>query len=268
MKEVSRPGEFDKAWRRMCKPAEEGPRMSRSTSCLATDCQLMQLVQASGIQEFDRNVLEMSRREYSCQIGQDIFSQNSVAGGLHCLRNGNAMLTHVDALGNKTAFRVVGPGEMMGYRSLFAEDPHAASARALTACSVCLFPKETLLGVLDTTPKLMRQFLNILARDRGPADGLLLRSQHTSVRIRLIYLLLILVRDHGKQLPDNSVEYQLPLKRHDIGSLIGTRPESVSRAIKELERDGIAFFRHRIVKVPDMSKLFAEANIAMERSSG
>jgi CRP/FNR family transcriptional regulator len=132
---------------------------------------------------------------------------------------------------------------------------------------VCFFPKVALFGVLDTTPALVRGFLYTLARDRGPADGLLLRSQYTPVRVRLVYLLLILLNDYGSRLPDSSTEYRLPLKRHDIGSLIGSRPESVTRAIKELERDGVAFFRHRNVSVPDMAKLFAEANIPIADDS-
>ncbi|MDH3712694.1 MAG: Crp/Fnr family transcriptional regulator [Gammaproteobacteria bacterium] len=225
----------------------------------------MQLV--SGVPEFEFNVLEMSRRVDRFESGQDIFSQNSEATGLHCLRSGHAMLTHVDAFGNKTAFRVVGPGEMMGYRSLFGDDVHTASARALTSCTVCFFPKVSLFGILDTTPILVRRFLHTLARDRGPADGLLLRSQHTPVRVRLVYLLLILLNDYGSKLPDNSIEYRLPLKRHDIGSLIGSRPESVTRAIRELEHDGVAFFRHRNVSVPDMARLFAEANISVADDS-
>jgi CRP/FNR family transcriptional regulator len=129
---------------------------------------------------------------------------------------------------------------------------------------VCFFPKVALFDVLDTTPALVRRFLYTLARDRGPADGLLLRSQHTPVRVRLVYLLLILLDDYGSKLSDSSTEYRLPLKRYDIGSLIGSRPESVTRAIRELERDGVAFFRHRHVSVPDMARLFDEANISVD----
>jgi CRP-like cAMP-binding protein len=151
---------------------------------------------------------------------------------------------------------VVGPGEIMGYRSYFAEDRHAATARALTECRVCLVPGRAMNRLLDRNATLGRQFLATLARDPGPPDGLLLRAHHVPARVRLVTLLLILRDRFVVTGAEDSVEFDLPIGRRDIAALLAMRPETVSRTIKELEDEGIAIFSDRHVVVPYLERLY------------
>jgi CRP-like cAMP-binding protein len=106
-----------------------------------------------------------------------------------------------------------------------------------------------------------RKFLKALARDRGAPDGLLLRGQQLPLRIRLIHLLLILKDRYAENKPDGSLSFELPLLRRDIAALLGTRAESVARAIKELKKDGIANFKGRNVLIPDEGRLLELARV-------
>ena len=101
-------------------------------------------------------------------------------------------------------------------------------------------------------------FLQLVARDRGPPDGLYLRSVQLPTRTRLTYLLLVLKDNCARRVGKHGLRYTLPLLRRDIGWLIAARPESVTRAARELRDDGIAFFSGKQVKVPDERRLRAE----------
>ncbi|MFB3135749.1 MAG: helix-turn-helix domain-containing protein [Rhodospirillales bacterium] len=48
------------------------------------------------------------------------------------------------------------------------------------------------------------------------------------------------------------------LARQDLAAMIGIRPETMSRAIKQLEEDGVAYFSGRSVQVPDVKRLLRE----------
>ncbi len=190
---------------------------------------------------------------------EKIFRQDAEATGLYCLRSGHILLWHADAYEHKTAFRVVGPGEMMGYRSLFGDDKHAATAQALTVCDVCYYPKNIVLELIDEFPAFARQFFRTLARDRGPRDALLLRGQHIPVRTRLVNLLLLM--NTNDTCPENGTcVMRLPMLRRDIAALLAARPESIARAIRELGQDGIALFSGRTVTIPSLDALSAETN--------
>lgn len=201
-----------------------------------------------------------SRVAMDFQAGHIIFKQTEESSGVYCVESGHILLRQLDAFGNETAFRLIVQGETVGWRSFFADEPHAATALALTSCRICFIPRKALNELLDKYPHFTRQLLKTLARDRGPAEALLLRSPLLPVNIRLIHLLLIL-RDRCSVLaPPDGLIFDLPLKRKQIAAMIGTRSETLSRAIRELKVNGVAIFQGRRVSVPDQRRLLEIAH--------
>ena len=102
-----------------------------------------------------------------------------------------------------------------------------------------------------------------IERDRGAAEGLLLRSPQLPVRIRVINLLLVLSRHihdadsgGGKKEP---TRFTLPLKRQQIASMVGARNETLSRTIAALQEEGLVKFKGREVVIPDYGRLKTES---------
>lgn len=201
----------------------------------------------------------LQRRAY--RRGETIFHQDDEPLGIYCVRSGYVLLWRIDAFGNETAFGLVGPGENMGYRSLFAEERHAATARALTPCQVCLMPGATVNQLIDAKPALARRFLHMVARDRGPTYALLLRGQHVPLRVRLIHLLLVLKERFARTGKDGQLVIELPLSRQDIAAMVGARPETITRALRELEEEGVATFRGRQVEIKRLDRLMDVAGV-------
>lgn len=194
--------------------------------------------------------------------GDLIFEQGQDSDGLFCVESGNILLNHLDAFKNETAFRAVFQGEVFGIRSYFSEQPHNTTAKALSACRVCFIPKTSLEALFDKHPELAREFLRSLGRDRGPWEALLLRSPLQPVHIRLIHFLLILRESCAKKVSPYGLVFDLPLQRKEIAAMLATRKETLSRAIKELERQGLANFKGRRVMVPDLRKLLEITQIS------
>ena len=185
----------------------------------------------------------------------NVFQQDSKSDGIYCLQSGYVMLWHNDKAGNEIGFRVAGAGEIIGHRAYFGDDPHTATAVALTNCVICRYRPDYLTTLMDKYPRLYKLFLWLLARDKGPPDSLVLRNTHLPVKVRLIYLLLILKHQFAEEDHDCELCFKLPMNRKDISTMIAARPETVARAIKELESDGMAKFSGRNVTVPDIDRL-------------
>lgn len=205
------------------------------------------------IADFDGSITTQSYRR-----GEYVWTQGETSRGLYCLQSGYVILWRMHDRQFRTGFRVVGPGELLGYRSLFAGDPHVATAEALTSCFICLYPREKLMPLTRHSGGLGLSFLRLVARDRGPPDGLYLRSPQLPTRTRLVYLLLILKENCARREGKYGLQYNLPLLRRDIGWLIASRPESVTRAAHELRENGIAFFSGKQVRVPDERRMREE----------
>lgn len=202
--------------------------------------------------------LVQARRLTTYQVGETLFHQNDPSLGVHCLMSGLVILKRLDAFGTETAFRLLFPGQTCGWRSLFADQAHMASAVVLEPSKVCFIPRAELDRMMHADPGLSRRFLRTLAIDPGPADAVLLRSPFLPARVRLAHLLLILIERRLNEETNGAVCYRLPVKRKHIAALIGTSGETVSRTIKELEDDSLASFDGRNVIIPDIDRLRSE----------
>ncbi len=199
--------------------------------------------------------LARRRKPLDFQPGQIIFQQKSLSQGIYCIESGHILLRQVDTFGNETAFRVLTGGETVGWRSLFGEQPHAATAQALTACRLCLITRDDFEDLAASYPDLVRRFLKTVATDRGPAEALLLRSPLLPVHIRLIHLLILLRDRCATSVSPQALVLELPLKRKQIASMIGARTETLSRAIRQLGDMELAQFEGRRVMIPDYTRL-------------
>lgn len=231
---------------------------SLPVSCAA--CPVSGTTEWTCLDQLADDVLRSARRLTVYQVGETLFHQQDAPQGIHCLMSGLVLLKQLDAFGNETAFRVLFPGQTCGWRSLFAEQNHMASAVALEVSKVCFVPSADIERMMRLDPRLSRRFLKSLAKDPGPADALMLRSAFLPARVRLAHLLLILIERCLGEAADGEVCYRLPVKRKHIAALIGTSQETVSRTIKELEDEALATFDQRDVLIPDIERLRREVS--------
>ena len=233
---------------------EHGVIMIRD-GCSSKNCAMSKLAEEAGFDQTDFQFYKHHCKFKTYNQGENIYLQNTEATGIYCLQSGYVMLWHRDEVGNEIGFRVIGAEDIFGHRAYFAENPHTATAVALTNCAICQHYKKSINPLLDKYPALSKLFLRLVALDRGPPDSLLLRNTHLPVKLRLINLLLILKRDFAKQHINGKLVFELPLYRKDISTMIAARQETIARAIKELHQDNLAHFHRRTVVVPDIERL-------------
>ena len=203
-------------------------------------------------------MLFSKRRKRTTKRGRVVFAQGSKAEGIYCMESGIALLSHRSEEGEMTVFGVVGPGECFGYRSYFADDPHGARASALSRCKYCFIPRDTFDALLYSNKELARSFLRVVARDQGPRHGPSLRNPQLSVRLRLIYLLALFRERFSVEQENGELLFDLPMTRRNIAAMIGTRPETLTRALGALEREGAILFDRHLIRVIDPHRLFDE----------
>jgi len=186
---------------------------------------------------------------------QTIFRQGSSPRGLHCIVAGDVLLERIDKEGHHTAFRIAVPGDLLGFRSLFAEQPHAATARALRRCRVSFIPEAPLREVLESNPLLACAFLKLVAADPGPFYAPFLRNPLLPAVSRLAHLLLILQHQYAQNSYDGEAIYELPVSKSIIAALIGIRRETVSRLFQQLEKAGLCNLHGSRIAIPSTTRL-------------
>jgi len=201
---------------------------------------------------------------------QLVFRQGALPEGLYSVLSGNVLLEQLDKLGNRTAFRIAAAGDILGHRSLFAEQPHAASARALKPCRICFFPEAALRQVLGSKRRLAHEMLKLVATDPGPIHAPLLRSPFVPTAARLAHVLVLLQPQYAPPSREADAAYEVLLSKDNIAALIAARRETVSRLLQQFERAGLCLVRGARIIISSTKGLaaFAAAAQAHKRRAG
>jgi len=190
--------------------------------------------------------------------GNNIYRQGHPSLGVYYLLEGTVGIRRADRLENSTLLRLIEAGQTIGHESHLMSRPHADTATALTDCRIFFVERSIMNELQSSLPAIAEQFLKRMADDMQEADTSRVEVIHLQVRARLAQLLLTLRKHHGTVDDSGDLRIQLPMSRRDMASAIGTRPESLSRAIRALEQSGVATFKGKQVLVRDLDDLLDE----------
>ena len=197
----------------------------------------------------------------SIASGEALFAQGDRVTGIACLTKGTVAIHRSHGKEHSTLLRLLDSGSMLGLDGVFGSGIHANSAVALTECSVYWIEPEALCELMAKSPAVIRKVLGRLAFDLESSDEARVNVVHLQVRARLAAMLLALRDRHGTVDESGNLVIRLPLSRRDMASAIGTRPESLSRAIRALENDQVASFHGKRVVIGDLDDLLDEIEL-------
>lgn len=214
------------------------------------------------LDEQDLKLLDSAKVTREYLPGEIIYHEGDSCDGIHCVHSGMVGVRKSDAEGNSILLRLVYPGDTLGYRSFLGGGAHRSSAEVLKPSTICFIRRHVVRALLDRNPALGIQFLRHATKDLAEAEDKILHNATLSVRARFFHLLLVLKERYGTHDEDGSLRVELPLSRQDMAAMIGIRPESMSRTIRQVEDDGIARFAGRTVHIFDIDSLMQELEMA------
>jgi CRP/FNR family transcriptional regulator len=167
--------------------------------------------------------------------GETIFAAGDSSIACATLVTGAAKLSRADVDGVERIVGLIHPAGFLG--QLFAAT-NQHDVTALTDSRVCLFPRAGFERLMREHPALTRSILERTLAELDSSRGLAELIGRRDVKARLAGLLLTFARAASPSPCGMAEEFELPLSREEIASLIGTTIETVSRRLTELERDG------------------------------
>ncbi len=198
--------------------------------------------------------------------GQVLFYEGNPCLGIYCIETGAVALRKSDGRGGSVVLGIHGPGQTLGYTAYFSERPYSSTAEALAPARVCFVDRAAVRTLLQRNPNLGAKFLKRFAADLGDAHVERVMALSMPLRARMAHLLLVL-KDRASTVDDDgNIIIELPLSRQDIASMLGARPESISRTIRQFQDESIAQFHARDVIIPDLDALIDELEAEPEQT--
>jgi CRP/FNR family transcriptional regulator len=189
------------------------------------------------------------RRLY--QPDEVIFLEGEPCAGLFAVHSGHVKIYKVSPEGREQILTIIGPRDSFNDVAVFDGGPNPANAQAMDATEVCIIERPTLVSLFDRYPKLAQAVVAVLAARCRMLVGMVEDLSLRSVTGRLAKLLL----DQAAQGQD-----AVPLTRQQMAARLGTIREMVSRALRELEDEGLVSRDGRQIVIADRAALELRAS--------
>jgi len=165
--------------------------------------------------------------------GQTIFEEGDEGSGFYVVLSGRVKIFKLSPDGKEQILHILTGGEPFGEVPVFAGEKFPAHAQAMEDSRVFFFPRPAFVDLVKKTPSLALNMLAVLSRRLRKFSSLIEDLSLKEVPGRLAaYLIYLAEGKKGKS------EVILEISKNQLASLLGTIPETLSRILAKLTREG------------------------------
>lgn len=185
---------------------------------------------------------------------QVIYRRGERANRLCVIASGSVKLTKVSVDGNNILVDILKQGEFFGNLDPFGSAAYGETAVAQVSSCILKIDSNNFRSILNKFPKAALDVLDILSTRLRDAQEIIKQLSSSSVENRIAYTLLKLSQKLGEE-KEMGILIQIPLSRNDIAGMTGTTPETTSRIISKMQKDGIIETGRKWIAVKNIAKL-------------
>lgn len=167
-----------------------------------------------------------------------IFEEGEPAYGLYIIHKGKVKLAKHSLKGKKQILKLLGPGEILGEKTMFDREVYTAYAETLEETILHFMEREPFLEFLREYPEVALRLIEKLARELKAFQGKLMETAYEGSRERLARLLLMMGRRYGRETA-KGLDVGIRLSRRELAELAGISTETAIRVLGRMRERGL-----------------------------
>jgi CRP/FNR family transcriptional regulator len=192
-----------------------------------------------------RRAFEEITRAKAYSARATVVRQGDPVEGVFVVQSGLVRLTHLTPWGRNVAVQLVGPAAVLGLPEMISGGSFPWNAEVVQRTVLELIPRDEMLSFLSAYPEVTLDLLTQVSRELVKIQADLCASMSGSpLRERLLGKLCELCGDWGVKTPQG-LELDLRITVQDLADHLGCSRQWVSKALGELEDDGLVRRRSR-----------------------
>ena len=199
---------------------------------------------------------EFLKQNYTCAFykkGEIIFKEGDKPLGLMILAEGKVKIFKEGVGGREQIVRMAKPVGFIGYRALFAEENHTATAVAIEDCVSCIVDKESVFRVMRSNADLSMSVIQSFASELGFSHDRTVTLTQKHIRGRLAESLIFLKDTYGYE--DDHKTIKIYLSREDVANLSNMTTSNAIRTLSTFAQEGVIAIDGRKIRILDLPKL-------------
>lgn len=186
--------------------------------------------------------------------GQTIFAEGDEGVGFYVVISGRIKIFKLSSDGKEQILHVFGSGEPFAEAAVFVGARYPAHALALEPSRVFFFPRQAFTVLIQENPALAMNMLAALSVRLKKFAHLIESLSLKEVPGRLAVHLLLLAEEQEQD------EVRLDLSKTHLASLLGTIPETLSRILTKMNKQGLIVTNGPTITLLDRDALEALAS--------
>ncbi len=209
--------------------------------------------------EPERQRLISLMRPIEVESGGIIFREGMPALGLYVLCRGKVKIAKRSRGGHSQILKLLGPGEILGEKTLFDRETYTCYAKALEPSLVVFIPRDPFLGFLRDHPEVALRLLEKLAHESKVFGDRLVEITSRSARERVARALVELAQAFGEH-TDAGWDIGVELPRAELAEMAGVSTETAIRILSDLKDRGLITLPGRRIVIVNADELKALAH--------
>ncbi|HEY6293140.1 MAG TPA: Crp/Fnr family transcriptional regulator [Terriglobia bacterium] len=192
--------------------------------------------------------------------GAVLFVEEEAPRGIFVLCKGRVKLSMTSSEGKTMILRIVHPGEVLGLHAVMSNQPYQASAETLEACQVNFVRREDFLRFLSQHAEASLCAARQLSRSyQSACEQVRSLGLTRSASAKLARFLL----DSSQTGQDTrqGVRIRMTMTHEEIGQLIGSSRETVTRALGEFKSKRLVAIDGSVLLIPNRAALQSAAGV-------
>ncbi len=185
-------------------------------------------------------------REMSFKRGEIIFQEGDRAGNIVIVATGQVKAMRYTSEGMELIVEIFGKCDIMGVIAVFANEPHAHTAVAMTEVSTLVIRKDDFIELIGSNIQTSMKVMRYLGQRIRNLQEKVQDFISDKVEQRIAKLLVALTKRMGKE---------IPFTRQEIAAMVGTSIETAIRVTSRFKEAGILKSSRGKIFVLNLEKL-------------
>ena len=206
----------------------------------------------------DDDITSLSRLASRRRIPKDtvVFFENEEGDFFFMILEGRIKVTILGDDGREVILSVLGPGDFFGEMALLDNEPRSATAIAIEETELLSLHRTDFQTALADNKSITVALIRSLSARLRRANHQISTLALLDVYGRVARVIAEMARDEGRRLRDGRIAFRRATHQ-EIANRIGTTRETVTRMLKDLERQGLIHVEGREMVVgEDFEKVF------------
>lgn len=218
---------------------------SKSVKKESPNCYICEIKNHSILNSADSQTIRtINKAKNFCKFAKldMLFKTGDMAKGFYFIRSGLVRTFKISGSKEQT-FNILGPGDWVGFRDAFMGESYFHTAECLEDVEACFIGKEIAEALIQSDVNFQTEVFRQMAREWRDSETKILSLGTKQVHGKLAELILTLKKGSG-----DSQELELKITREILATIIGTKTETLVRALTDFKnRDIVRVEKNKII---------------------